>query len=67
MSKEKQLLHLVFGGELTDPRGVEFDEECLPGAVVSLMDRSNVETVLVAGRVRSWRGVLQEADLHHLR
>ena len=24
MSKEKQLLHLVFGGELTDPRGVEF-------------------------------------------
>lgn len=24
MSGQKQLLHLVFGGELTDPRGVEF-------------------------------------------
>jgi 5-methylthioadenosine/S-adenosylhomocysteine deaminase len=39
----------------------------VPGAVVSLMDRSNVETVLVAGRVRKWRGVLQEADLDRLR
>ena len=39
----------------------------VPGAVVSLMDRSNVETVLVAGRVRKWRGVLQEADLGRLR
>ena len=28
----------------------------VPGAVVSLMDRTNVETVIVAGRVRKWKG-----------
>jgi hypothetical protein len=26
MSTQKQLLHLVFGGELRDPRGVEFED-----------------------------------------
>jgi cytosine/adenosine deaminase-related metal-dependent hydrolase len=30
----------------------------VPGAVVSLMDRTNVETVIVAGKVRKWKGVL---------
>jgi 5-methylthioadenosine/S-adenosylhomocysteine deaminase len=30
----------------------------VPGAVVSLMDRTNVETVIVAGKVRKWRGQL---------
>jgi 5-methylthioadenosine/S-adenosylhomocysteine deaminase len=35
--------------------------------VVSLTDRSNVETVLVAGRVREWRGGLQGADRDGLR
>jgi hypothetical protein len=30
----------------------------VPGAVVSLMDRINVETVIVAGRVRKWKGQL---------
>ncbi|MFW6692699.1 amidohydrolase family protein [Streptomyces sp. MAR4 CNX-425] len=30
----------------------------VPGAVVSLMDRTNVETVIVAGRIRKWRGRL---------
>jgi cytosine/adenosine deaminase-related metal-dependent hydrolase len=34
----------------------------VPGAVVTLMDRSNVDTVIVAGRIRKWRGVL--LDLH---
>jgi hypothetical protein len=28
----------------------------VPGAVVSLMDRTNVETVIVAGKVRKWQG-----------
>lgn len=26
MGAQKQLLHLVFGGELKDPRGVEFED-----------------------------------------
>ncbi|MDR7275439.1 amidohydrolase family protein [Catenuloplanes atrovinosus] len=38
-----------------------------PGAVVTLMDRTNVETVIVAGRVRKWRGALLDADLGRLR
>ncbi|MEU0791782.1 amidohydrolase family protein [Amycolatopsis sp. NPDC005961] len=38
-----------------------------PGAVVSLMDRSNVETVIVAGKIRKWQGSLLEADLVRLR
>ena len=39
----------------------------VPGAVVSLMDRSNVETVIVAGKVRKWRGKLLDVDLPRLR
>ena len=39
----------------------------VPGAVVSLMDRSNVETVIVAGKVRKWKGKLLDVDLHRLR
>ncbi|MFC0865131.1 amidohydrolase family protein [Sphaerimonospora cavernae] len=39
----------------------------VPGSVVSLMDRSNVETVIVAGKVRKWRGRLLGADLGRLR
>jgi cytosine/adenosine deaminase-related metal-dependent hydrolase len=39
----------------------------VPGAVVSLMDRTNVETVIVAGKVRKWKGTLLGVDLHHLR
>jgi 5-methylthioadenosine/S-adenosylhomocysteine deaminase len=39
----------------------------VPGAVVSLMERSNVETVIVAGKVRKWKGKLLDADLSHLR
>src|SRR5213078_2248117 len=35
----------------------------VPGAVVSLMDRSNVETVIVAGKVRKWKGRLLDVDL----
>jgi len=35
--------------------------------VVSLMDRSNVETVIVAGKMRKWKGQLVGVDLHHLR
>ena len=39
----------------------------VPGAVVSLMDRTNVETVIVAGKVRKWKGQLLDVDLNHLR
>ncbi|MES2362829.1 MAG: amidohydrolase family protein [Pseudomonadota bacterium] len=39
----------------------------VPGAVVSLMERSNVETVIVAGKVRKWKGQVLEANLNMLR
>jgi 5-methylthioadenosine/S-adenosylhomocysteine deaminase len=39
----------------------------VPGAVVSLMDRTNVETVIVAGKVRKWKGQLLDVDLQRLR
>jgi cytosine/adenosine deaminase-related metal-dependent hydrolase len=39
----------------------------VPGAVVSLMDRTNVETVIVAGKVRKWKGELLDVDLPRLR
>jgi|EndMetStandDraft_4_1072995.scaffolds.fasta_scaffold18756_4 5-methylthioadenosine/S-adenosylhomocysteine deaminase len=39
----------------------------VPGAVVSLMDRSNVETVIVAGKIRKWKGRLLGADVARLR
>jgi 5-methylthioadenosine/S-adenosylhomocysteine deaminase len=39
----------------------------VPGAVVSLMDRTNVETVIVAGKIRKWKGELLNVDLPRLR
>ena len=39
----------------------------VPGAVVSLMDRTNVETVIVAGKIRKWKGQLLDVDLRQLR
>lgn len=39
----------------------------VPGAVVTLMERSNVETVLVAGQIRKWKGRLQGVNLNRLR
>jgi 5-methylthioadenosine/S-adenosylhomocysteine deaminase len=39
----------------------------VPGAVVSLMDRTNVETVIVAGKIRKWKGQLLDVDLNRLR
>jgi 5-methylthioadenosine/S-adenosylhomocysteine deaminase len=39
----------------------------VPGAVVSLMERSNVATVIVAGKVRKWKGRLLDVDLRRLR
>ncbi len=38
----------------------------VPGAVVTLMDRSNVETVIVAGKIRKWKGHLLDADIPKL-
>jgi 5-methylthioadenosine/S-adenosylhomocysteine deaminase len=39
----------------------------VPGAVVTLMDRSNVDTVMVAGKLRKWKGKLVDVDLPKLR
>jgi 5-methylthioadenosine/S-adenosylhomocysteine deaminase len=39
----------------------------VPGAVVTLMERSNVETVIVAGKIRKWKGKLLDVDLERLR
>ena len=39
----------------------------VPGAVVTLMERSNVETVLVAGKIRKWKGQLVNVNLNRLR
>jgi cytosine/adenosine deaminase-related metal-dependent hydrolase len=44
-----------------------FPVNVVPGAVVSLMERSNVETVIVAGKVRKWKGKLLDVDLRRLR
>ena len=38
----------------------------VPGAVVSLMDRSNVETVIVAGQIKKWKGKLQGVNVNKL-
>ena len=32
-----------------------------------MMDRTNVETVIVAGKVRKWKGKLVGVNLNHLR
>lgn len=37
------------------------------GAVVTLMERSNVDTVMVAGKIRKWKGELLDVDVARLR
>lgn len=39
----------------------------MPGAVVTLMERSNVSTVICAGQVRKWQGSLLGHDVEKLR
>lgn len=39
----------------------------VPGAVVTLMERSNVSTVICAGEVRKWQGSLLGQDVEKLR
>ena len=39
----------------------------VPGAVVTMMDRTNVETVIVAGKIRKWKGKLLDVNLGRLR
>jgi len=39
----------------------------VPGAVVQMMERSNVETVIVAGKIRKWKGKLLDVDQRRLR
>ncbi|MCO5160723.1 MAG: amidohydrolase family protein [Mesorhizobium sp.] len=39
----------------------------VPGAVVTLMERSNVDTVFVAGKLRKYKGKLLDVDIAKLR
>jgi 5-methylthioadenosine/S-adenosylhomocysteine deaminase len=39
----------------------------VPGAVVSLMERNSVETVICAGKIRKWKGRLLDVNLRRLR
>lgn len=39
----------------------------VPGAVVTLMERTNVDTVMVAGQVRKWQGQMLGFDMDRLR
>jgi cytosine/adenosine deaminase-related metal-dependent hydrolase len=39
----------------------------VPGAVVTMMERTNVETVIVAGKIRKWNGRLLDVDVDRLR
>lgn len=39
----------------------------VPGAVVTLMERSNVDTVIVAGQVKKWQGQMLGFDIERLR
>ena len=39
----------------------------VPGAVVTLMDRSNVSTVICGGRILKWRGEVLGHDIDKLR
>jgi cytosine/adenosine deaminase-related metal-dependent hydrolase len=39
----------------------------VPGAVVTLMERSNVSTVICAGQVRKWQGAMLGHDIDKLR
>jgi 5-methylthioadenosine/S-adenosylhomocysteine deaminase len=39
----------------------------VPGAVVSLMERNSVDTVICAGKIRKWKGKLLDVNLHSLR
>jgi hypothetical protein len=56
----KQLLHLVFGGELNDPRGIEF-EDLTKLDIVGIFP--NYETAL-----KAWRGKSQASiDNAHTR
>ena len=38
-----------------------------PGTVVTLMDTSNVENVVIAGKVMKWQGKLVGVDLNRIR
>jgi 5-methylthioadenosine/S-adenosylhomocysteine deaminase len=39
----------------------------VPGAVVTLMERTNVDTVMVAGEVKKWKGQMLGFDIDRLR
>ena len=64
--QQDRLAHAGQGGRHHHPRRHAINVAPLnqvPGAVVSLMERTNVETVIVAGKVRKWKGKLLDVDL----
>ena len=63
--KEKRWHYLINDGPGT-PSGSVTDYEYIM-LKLSLMDRTNVETVIVAGKVRNWKGKLLDVDLRRLR
>ena len=61
VGKEADII-ILDGGHLN-----VFPMNNVPGAVVTLMERTNVETVIVAGKIRKWKGELQDVNLAALR
>jgi len=61
VGKEADII-ILDGGHLN-----VFPMNNVPGAVVTLMERTNVETVIVAGKIRKWKGRLLDVDLPRLR
>jgi len=55
---EEQLDQLARGGGVL--RGLVVSPA--PGAVVNVMNPSNVDTVFIAGKVKKWRGNLVDVD-----
>ena len=54
---------MVIGAEIYLPAYLNH----VPGAVVTLMDRSNVSIVICSGRILKWRGEVLGDDIGKLR
>ena len=63
LKKEKEADIIILDGTHLNV----FPMNNVPGAVVTMMERTNVETVIVAGKVRKWKGRLLDVDLSRLR
>jgi cytosine/adenosine deaminase-related metal-dependent hydrolase len=57
--KEADIIMLTTGLNVTPLHNV-------PGAIVTLMDTSNVDSVFIAGKVRKWQGKLVGVDVNRI-